>query len=287
VTSALPIAEHLFFRPPLRVAPLKVGDSSSRPAAREKKSYPLPFWSGFFERKHYKAMGGGPVFLFGYLVDKTTKEDFVDQDKLGIVLGGKPITDGQIGKHYGISPKTVARFREVLIEQKYIDCQRTPYGYRYTVRKSKKFGIWSEKRTQKRSDNIVQSEGVEIGQLCPERSDNSVRNKEDHAVDHAVKQQPAALPKQEDSVWNVLGIDPCGPASFRTLLDSCWSTRNGNLPSVAIGTALDAWEDTQGAKPPRCARLFRALSELRKRESVRPARKERRVPSVDQMIPQR
>jgi hypothetical protein len=264
-------------------------DEKPTPAAavKPRRSYPLPFWSGFFEKKHYKAMGGGPVFLFGYLVDKTTKEDSVDQGKVGIVLGGKPITDAEIGRHYGTSPKTIARFREILLEEKYIDCRRTPYGYRYTVRKSKKFGIWGVKKQRKRSDKVVQSEAVEIGQLCPDRSDKVVRNKEDHAVDHAVKQQRAALPKQEDLVWSFLGIDPCGPPKFRTLLADCWSTRNGDLPSVVIGTALNAWEDTEGAKPPRCAPLFKSLAELRKRGSAKSAPKNPRVPVGDQMIPKR
>jgi hypothetical protein len=286
VSATRPIAEHPFFRTTVRISPLRRSHSSTGTATAN-KSYPLPFWSGFFEKKHYQALGGGPVFLFGYLVDKTTKEDSNDDGKTGIVLGGKPIKDAEVGRHYGISAKTVARFREILLEQKYIDCLRTPCGYRYTVRKSKKFGIWGEKKQQKRSDNLVQSYGPEIGQPRPVRSDNLVRNKEDHAVDHAVKQQLATLPKQEDLVWSFLGIDPCGPAPFRSLLESCWSTRNGDLPSVVIGTALDAWKSTEGANPPRCAPLFKALAELRKRESAKPATKKPRHPIGDQMIPKR
>jgi hypothetical protein len=282
VSSALPIAEHPFFRPTVQILP-----SSIEAVAKARKSYPLPWWSGFFERKHYKAMGGGPVFLFGYLIDKTTKEDSADHGKLGIVLGGKPITDGEIGRHYGISPKTVARFREILIEQNYIDCQRTPYGYRYKVRKSKKFGIWGKEKQPKRSDNPVQSEGQEIGQPCPERSDNSVRNKEDHAVDHAVKQQPAASPKQEELVWSFLGIEPCGPPKFRALLESRWNSRNGEPTSAVIGSTVDAWEKADGQLPARCAPLFRALDDLRKRESSTRKQKKSRIPTVDQMIPKR
>lgn len=72
------------------------------------KSYPFPFWSGFFEKKHYKAMGGGPVFLFGYLINKTTKENCTMDGNVGVVLGGKPIRDKEIAKHYAISLTSTA-----------------------------------------------------------------------------------------------------------------------------------------------------------------------------------
>ena len=257
MSSAIPITEHPDFT-----------------AVTPSKSYPLPFWSGLFEKKHYGAMGGGPVFLFGYLVDRTTKEDSnTHTEKVGIVLGGKPIKDSVIGRHFGITTKTVARFREVLIAGRYIETRRTPCGYRYTVLKSKKFGIWGSKR----SDRTVQSGGKEIGQKrlistpeirknCPVGSDKTVRNKEDHAVDHAVKQQPAPTLKPQEEVWGFLGINPCGPISFRVLLESRWASRNGHRPSDVVGETVDAWEAAEGEKLRKTPQLFKALSELRQRE---------------------
>jgi hypothetical protein len=266
VSSAIPIVERAFFRPAIQISPSPREDAEKHARSTPRSSYPLPFWSGFFEKKHYQAMGGGPAFLFGYLVDKTTKENCGDDGKMGIVLGGKPIRDTAIAKHYDISLKTVARFREILIREKYIQCQRTPYGYRYTVRKSKKFGIWVKKKREERSDNPVQSEALEIGQNCPKRSDKSVRNKEDHAVDHAVKQQPASS-QTEDSVWQFLKVEPCGPSLFRSLLESRWASRNGGPYSILIGETVDAWRATEGENPPYCAPLFQALKELRRREA--------------------
>ena len=76
----------------------------------------------------------------------------------------------------------------------------------------------------------------------------------------------ALAPNLETSVWTFLGIEPCGPISFRTLLESRWVSRNGHQPSVLIGDVVDAWETANREKLPRAARLFAGLSKLRYRE---------------------
>jgi len=80
------------------------------------------------------------------------------------------------------------------------------------------------------------------------------------------KAATAALPKPEDSVWSFLKINPCGPISFRTLLEGRWASRNGDRSSVLIGETVDAWETAEGEKLRRAPQLFRALSDLRQRE---------------------
>jgi len=84
------------------------------------------------------------------------------------------------------------------------------------------------------------------------------------------KAAAAALPKPEDSVWNYLSIEPCGPLQFRFLLESRWASRNGHRPSILIGETIDAWETAEGEKPRLAAPLFRALTELRQRERHEP-----------------
>jgi hypothetical protein len=80
------------------------------------------------------------------------------------------------------------------------------------------------------------------------------------------KAATAVLPPQKDSVWSFLGIQPCGPLSFRFLLESRWASRNGDRPSVVIGETVNAWEAAEGEKLRRAPQLFRTLSELRQRE---------------------
>jgi hypothetical protein len=80
------------------------------------------------------------------------------------------------------------------------------------------------------------------------------------------KLEKEAAARQEESVWNFLKIRPCGPASFRTILESRWASPGGERRSVLIGESIDAWEDANREKLRRCPGLFRALSELRSQE---------------------
>jgi hypothetical protein len=72
-------------------------------------------------------------------------------------------------------------------------------------------------------------------------------------------------------VWDFLEIAPCGHPEFQKLLESCWSTRNGEPSSLIIGRCLDAWRDVgeegdawKRGLPP----LFHAVAALRKKERL-------------------
>jgi hypothetical protein len=217
--------------------------------------------------------------MFLWCIDRVTTES----DGWGIVLGGAPVKDEVIRKCFDVNKDTVHADRERLVKGKYIAVKRTPYGFQYRVRNSRKFGIWPKKRIREGSESLQrESENTSI----PD-SEETPLTKKTMQLDHAVKQQPAALPQKEDLVWGFLKIYPCGPPKFRSLLESFWNTRNGDLPSDVIGGAINAWETAEGDKPPRCAPLFRALSELRKRESGAPVNKQPKLPTFQQMVPAR
>jgi len=80
--------------------------------------------------------------------------------------------------------------------------------------------------------------------------------------------KPDFKPNPEDSVWEFLEISPCGPISFRTLLESRWASQNGEPRSVLIGETVDAWEIAEGEKLRRAAQLFAALAKLRENERL-------------------
>jgi hypothetical protein len=236
---------------------------------RDSVSRPIPVWNGVLD--HRKRIGPA-LWVFLWLLDVITGE----KDGVGLVLGGAPVKASKIAKGLAFDKWTVLQHLQMLEVGRYIKRRRTPYGFVIEVLNSRKFGIW---RQHKRSGENPQSGKREIGGFSDsdrgkthDPSLENPRNKEDAAVDAAItQQQPAAASlKPQDSVWGFLKIHPCGPLSFRSLLEAGWATRNGGPYSILIGNALDAWEETEGHRPTGCASLFRALSRLREREKKNP-----------------
>jgi hypothetical protein len=98
----------------------------------------------------------------------------------------------------------------------------------------------------------------------------------------AAKTQAICIPKKAvegirskaaaAAVWTFLGIEPCGHPTFRQLLESCWTSRNGEAPSAVIARCLDAWRDSNGDDETwkrGLAPLFRVLNSLRQSEKTR------------------
>ena len=248
---------------------------------RGQPSHPLPLWNGILE--HLPKMGMA-VWIYLWCLDKITYE----QDGVGHILGGSPVKVEKIAEELGRSPRALRRDLKKL-RPRYLHLRWTPYGYVIQVLNSQKFGIWKPPDSPATNGEARDRSGDAQTKNGRVRTKNG-RSKEDAAVaavDTAEKQQPNPAHNPQEMVWGFLGIDPCGPPPFRTFLEGCWVSRNGDLPSVVIGTALDAWEDTEGAKPPRCARLFRALSELRRKESLgtNGQTPTHRIPTTNDMIP--
>jgi len=223
-------------------------------------------WNGILE---HRERIDSAMWVFLWCLDAITQE----KEGVGLVHGGAPVKVATIAVALQFDECTVRQHLKHLERTGYIRRRRTPYGYVVEVCNSRKFGVW---RWHKRSGENPRSEaersGVsqqEIGGNPPERSGEIPRNKEDAARNAAKRQQqPAAAlaSNPETSVWSFLGTKPCGPISFRTLLESRWVSRNGNRPSVLIGETVDAWEAADGGKLRRAPQLFRALSELRRKE---------------------
>lgn len=262
-----------FLRPAARVRPSHRNSAPKAPDGAE-RSYAIPVWSGLISVKHRQAMGIS-VWMFLWCLDRITR----DEDGWGLVLGGKPVKDREIARRLGLHKNSIHRDRDTLISGNYIEAIRTPYGFRYKVRNSRKFGIWGKQRITKSSDSL-ERESPHV--VIPE-SLFVVETKKTMQLDHAV-----AAACKEESVWNFLKIRPCGPVSFRTFLESRWASSNGERRSVLIGESIDAWEAADGDRLRRCPGLFRALAELRDRErSARPQTetKLRRIPTSADIRP--
>ena len=103
----------------------------------EKQTYRIPISNGILE--HCRTIGEA-VWLFLWCVDKTTKE-ITDEsgNRIGKVLGGKPICDIEPARVLGVSEWTVGRWRRKLDEHGYIKATRTSNGHTILVAKSKKW----------------------------------------------------------------------------------------------------------------------------------------------------
>ena len=98
------------------------------------KGFYIEITNNLLDPKHRKAMKDS-VWLFMWLLDKMTS---IDEDGIGKVLGGKPIKWEELGKDLGISERTYWRWIKILLEAKYINTKRTPFGCVITVNKAKK-----------------------------------------------------------------------------------------------------------------------------------------------------
>ena len=261
MSATVPIVgDGRFLRPVKRVRLLFRNSGPKLPLGVE-RSYPIPLWSGLIRAKHRKAIGTA-VWTFLWCLDRVT----ADVDGWGIILGGKPVKDIEIGSQLGIHLNTVSADREKLLEGHYISAKRTPYGFVYRVRNSRKFGVWGKKRSTTSCGSDPQL-SVDPDPQDPVETKKTMQL--DHAVDAAGKPKDWP-PSPEDSVWTYLKISPCGPTPFRVFLESRWKSRNGGPYSILIGETLDAWEAAEGQVPPRCRPLFQALSALRQQEQLRP-----------------
>lgn len=94
--------------------------------------YWFPVYEGIFE--HAPVLKDA-VWLFMWLIARTTD----DSDGKGKVLGGIPIPDERPAAELSAQVKTIRRWRRMLNQNGYVSLLRTPYGFRYTLLKSKKW----------------------------------------------------------------------------------------------------------------------------------------------------
>lgn len=107
------------------------------------KGFGIYVKNNLLEPKHIEAMGES-VWLYMWLLDKMTS---VNENGIGRVLGGAPVTYPQIHDEMGLSERTYQRWIRKLRDAGYIRTLRTPYGLVITVNKAEK--IFSSKRPAK------------------------------------------------------------------------------------------------------------------------------------------
>ena len=106
------------------------------PREQERKVYSLRISNGILD--HYPRMGEA-IWLFLWLVDKTTDEISEGGKRIGIVLGGRSVPDHEIAEKFNCSRKTIRRWRSLLVRESYIEIERRGAGHSFKVMNTKKW----------------------------------------------------------------------------------------------------------------------------------------------------
>lgn len=139
-------------------------------------NYPIPVSNGIFE---HREKVGSAIWLFLLLVDWTT----VEQDGLGQVLGGKPVTAKKLKEALRLEERQVRAQLQRLQSIKFIRLKRTSYGFVIEVLKSKKFIFRDRQKVTALPSpdrKEITDHSCQIGNNSPLRSAINCRNKEDY-----------------------------------------------------------------------------------------------------------
>ena len=98
------------------------------------KGYYIEVTNNLLDTKHYEHMKES-VWLFMWLLDKITS---INEDGVGKVLGGKPITHEDVSNEINMSRTTYWRYLQELKKHGYIQTLRAPTGLIISVMKAKK-----------------------------------------------------------------------------------------------------------------------------------------------------
>ena len=100
------------------------------------KGFGIEIKNNLLDPKHVEKMNTS-IWLYLLLIDKITS---VNEDGIGLVLGGRPITYEEINEELGISRATYGRWIKILCAYPYIEIKRAPKGIIFRVFKAfKKF----------------------------------------------------------------------------------------------------------------------------------------------------
>jgi hypothetical protein len=128
------------------------------------KGFGIYVKNNLLEAKHIDSMGES-VWLYMWLLDKMTS---VNENGMGKVLGGKPITHAMVELDLGIEERRYQRWLKRLRDAGYVRTLRTPYGLVITINKAEKIFRKSPDKNvvskKSKSDTTNVSSAKEIGQ---------------------------------------------------------------------------------------------------------------------------
>jgi hypothetical protein len=187
----------------------------------ESSTFWFPVYEGVFE---HAPLIRDAVWFFMWLIARTTREP----DGRGKVLGGIPISDERPAGELGFPVKTVRRWRRMLLVGGYIEVVRTPYGFNYTLLKSKKWQNQQKRDFPKLPISLTQN--GQIGHRDrPNRAERvpaavtlikTIQRQHKEEAEEGTAAAVVSLTRKPEEAercleaWEVVGIKPCGSIKF-------------------------------------------------------------------------
>eukprot|EP00697_Spironema_sp_BW2_P000545 gnl/Spiro4/10718_TR5709_c0_g1_i1.p1 gnl/Spiro4/10718_TR5709_c0_g1~~gnl/Spiro4/10718_TR5709_c0_g1_i1.p1 ORF type:complete len:313 (+),score=-48.84 gnl/Spiro4/10718_TR5709_c0_g1_i1:115-1053(+) len=137
------------------------------------KGFGIEVKNTLLDPKHVENMGP-TVWLYMWFLDKITA---VNDNGVGKVLGGQPVTYAMIEPSLGISRRTYVEWVRILLEAKYINTLRAPTGLVVTVNKAHK--EFKRKGDARKSAHLIKkqaSDAQDIAHRTNTDAQNNVRD---------------------------------------------------------------------------------------------------------------
>jgi len=242
---------------------LKIIDSSGS------TNYLVPLSSGVLKPPHVKRIGPA-LALFAKLEDLVSKGEGTD----GIVSGGKPITDKELGDVLGLHQKTISEHRLRLSEHGYIEIKRTPHGHVIRVRKSKKWALIQQRRTNSKAQKEKEPNGSNSGEVMEPippvmepngSSDRATRLHVDQTVVGLKQDVVGTTATSEKNLWKEIGLNsPVGTPDFQSSWEFFSQHRNGEPLSEAMERCIQNRQAKRLSVPKPFFAAKRAIEDLEK-----------------------
>ena len=118
----------------------------------------IPVGIGIFDKNHIQGIGEA-LWLFLWLIHKTTAEIDCPSGKIGVVMYGNSVTSRSIATELCCTSRTVRRQLQQLVDNGYIDLEKTATGQIIRVKKSMKWPARGQPSTPGGADFRVRRSG--------------------------------------------------------------------------------------------------------------------------------
>lgn len=119
--------------------------------------YYITIKNELLEAKHVEAMGPA-VWLYMWLIDKVMA---INENGLGKVLNGRPVTYEAVAEDLGVTVRTYRRWVSDLRAAGYIKTIQAPYGLVVTVTKAEK--MWGQKASSRNAEMFPDERSAKSG----------------------------------------------------------------------------------------------------------------------------